>query len=90
MGFLERQVRTLGFLISILVEFVLLDILIFQFEKHNQYFLAFLVFLIIIILLCAIGQVKYYKTPGYKYTVLTWPGLLIAIVFCGYLQNEVE
>lgn len=81
MGFLERQVRTLGFLISILVEVALLYILIFQFEKLNQDFLAFHVFLIIIILLCTIGQVKYYKTPGYKYTVLTWPGLLLAIVF---------
>lgn len=81
MGFLEKQIRTLGFLISIFVEITLVYILIDIYEKLNTSQLGLLIFLILTILLCAIGQVKYYKVAGYKYTVLTWPSLILGILF---------
>ena len=81
MGFLEKQIRTLGFLTSIFVEIALVYILLVGYEKFNKSQLGLLIFLILTILLCAIGQFKYYKVPGYKYTALSWPSLILAILF---------
>lgn len=81
MGFLEKQARTIGFLISVFVEGLLIYILIKGFSKFDLSQWALLTFLLFSVALGIYGQIKFYKVPDYKYTLCSTPGLILAINF---------
>lgn len=78
MGFLEKQMRTVAFLMSVVVQFTLLYILIAGFKYFSaMHFLAIMI-MMGIMMACIIGQAQLYKIPGYKYDLLTLPGVILA------------
>lgn len=81
MGLLDKQMRIIGLVISILIVFTFSYILIIGFNQLYLLSKVVLVGSILIVSLCAVGQIKYYKSPGSTYTLLTLPGAFIAIFF---------
>lgn len=82
--FLEKQVRTIGFLMSIIVEIVLILLLIKGFKEDQFKFLIICSVLTLIITFCMVCQVKFYKVPGNKYTICTIPALILASIVAFY------
>lgn len=81
MGFLEKQARTIGILMSCFVFLVLIYIMINSFSKFKIAELSIFGFLTLLILFCLIAQIRLYKISGYKYELVTLPSLILAIAF---------
>lgn len=80
MGFLEKQQRALGFLLSVIIELILLSILINGYNKIED--IQYIVLLIIAttILVCLVGQIKFYKIKGCAYILFSLPSLILGII----------
>lgn len=79
MGSLEQQVRAIGFIISISLAFTLSYILYIGFSRLGTVEISFLIISILILFLCTIGQLKYYNSPGYTYTLYSLPSVFLVI-----------
>ncbi len=78
MGFLEKQLRTVGFLISVLALVVLISTLVINHKTLNLTGVFIVIIVAIVISVCAFWQVKLYKVPGYKYEMVTLPSVILA------------
>lgn len=84
MDFLEKQIRTLGFLITVFVAISLTYIMIYGHAKLNLNDYFFLGSLLLIMLCCGFGQIKFYQVTGAKYTLFTLPSLILGIFIAFY------
>lgn len=84
-GFLEKHLRVVCFLLSVVIEAMLLTTLFLEYSRFNTTLYMIVVALVIMILICIIGQLKFYKKTGSAYLFFSLPPFIIG---CCSLLNK--
>ena len=85
-NFIEKQLRTILFLISICVLVVFTYSFVVGFYGLSTAKLIVLAFFVLFTLVCTLAQMRLYKIQGYRYFLFSLPSLGFAVLFI-FLQK---
>lgn len=86
MGFIEKQIHALGLLMSFMVLTALLYLIYEAYRQSEMYLLLLLVVFVWVVACGLWGQIKFLKTPGFKYIIFSIPSWILSAYLAFFIR----